>query len=125
MRCVDQADDDVTPDSFSDGGAWLNSARAIDHGLAPAAEGADVVGGESTRPGALLVPPPDELSRVLPVVRELACLVRGARELDEVVEVPVADGLPQFRHGAVGVVARAVDVERLAVLAERHVAAAR
>jgi len=73
-RCLVMGILNVTPDSFSDGGAYSSPARAIDHGLALAAEGADIVdvGGESTRPGALPVPPAEELSRVLPVVRELA-----------------------------------------------------
>ncbi len=68
----------VTPDSFSDGGCWLDHARAVEHGLAMAAEGADVVdvGGESTRPGAGPVAEDEELRRVLPVVAALAPHVR-------------------------------------------------
>jgi len=64
----------VTPDSFSDGGAFLDPAAAIDHGLRLAGEGADIldVGGESTRPGADPVSEQEELRRVVPVVRELA-----------------------------------------------------
>jgi dihydropteroate synthase len=64
----------VTPDSFSDGGAFLDPAAAVAHGLRLAAEGADIldVGGESTRPGARPVPEAEELRRVVPVVRELA-----------------------------------------------------
>jgi len=64
----------VTPDSFSDGGRYLDPGRAIEHGLALAAEGADVidVGGESTRPGAEPVPAAEELRRVIPVVERLA-----------------------------------------------------
>jgi dihydropteroate synthase len=64
----------VTPDSFSDGGRFLDHEAAIAHGLALRAEGADVldVGGESTRPGAAPVPEEVELARVLPVVRELS-----------------------------------------------------
>lgn len=64
----------VTPDSFSDGGMWFDSERAVAHGLALAAEGADVldVGGESTRPGAAAVTESEELRRVLPVIRGLA-----------------------------------------------------
>jgi dihydropteroate synthase len=64
----------VTPDSFSDGGRYLDRAAAIRRGLELAAEGADIVdvGGESTRPGAERVPPDVEAERVLPVVRELA-----------------------------------------------------
>jgi dihydropteroate synthase len=63
----------VTPDSFSDGGRWFDSDAAIEHGLALAAEGADVVdvGGESTRPGAVRPDLAEELRRVVPVVRAL------------------------------------------------------
>lgn len=64
----------VTPDSFSDGGLWLDAARAIAHGVDMAAAGAEIidVGGESTRPGAEPVAVADELARVVPVVEELA-----------------------------------------------------
>lgn len=64
----------VTPDSFSDGGAYLDRDAAVRHGLRLLAEGADLldVGGESTRPGAGRVPEQVELDRVLPVVAELA-----------------------------------------------------
>ena len=64
----------VTDDSFSDGGRYLDAERAVQHGLALAAEGAAIVdvGGESTRPGAVRVDPGVETSRVLPVVKELA-----------------------------------------------------
>lgn len=64
----------TTPDSFSDGGAWLEEPAAVRHGLAMAADGADLVdvGGESTRPGAGRVDAAEEQRRVLPVVRALA-----------------------------------------------------
>ena len=64
----------VTGDSFSDGGRWLDPARALDHALAMRADGADFidVGGESTRPGAQPVPAEVELARVVPVVEALA-----------------------------------------------------
>ncbi len=64
----------VTPDSFSDGGRWLDGPAAIAHGLELATHGADIVdvGGESTRPGADRPPVAEELRRVLSVVRELA-----------------------------------------------------
>ena len=63
----------VTPDSFSDGGQYLDPARAVEHGLELARQGADWidVGGESTRPGAQPVPVEEELRRVLPVIRTL------------------------------------------------------
>jgi len=63
----------VTPDSFSDGGAYLDPERAVEHALSLTCAGADVldVGGESTRPGSLPVPEEEELRRVLPVLRRL------------------------------------------------------
>ena len=64
----------VTPDSFSDGGRYLEPRAATEHGLQLLEEGADLidVGGESTRPGAEPVPVEEELRRVLPVVEGLA-----------------------------------------------------
>ncbi len=64
----------VTDDSFSDGGRYLDTDRAVEHGLRLVAEGAAIidVGGESTRPGAVRVDAPVELARVIPVVEGLA-----------------------------------------------------
>ncbi|HEY6646384.1 MAG TPA: dihydropteroate synthase, partial [Mycobacterium sp.] len=64
----------VTDDSFSDGGLFLDRDRAVEHGLALAAEGAAIidVGGESTRPGATRIDPQIESGRVLPVIKALA-----------------------------------------------------
>src|SRR6516225_2922329 len=63
----------VTPDSFSDGGRYLDGAAAVAHGLELEAEGAAIldVGGESTRPGAAPVPEAEELRRVIPVIEGL------------------------------------------------------
>jgi dihydropteroate synthase len=63
----------VTPDSFSDGGRFINAPAAIEHGLGLLRQGADLVdvGGESTRPGAGRVAQDKELPRVVPVVRAL------------------------------------------------------
>jgi len=63
----------VTPDSFSDGGLFLEAERAIAHGRELAEDGADIldIGGESTRPGAEAVPADVELERVVPVVEAL------------------------------------------------------
>ncbi len=64
----------VTEDSFSDGGRYLDPDRAVRHGLALAAQGAAIVdvGGESTRPGAIRIDSQVETSRIVPVVKELA-----------------------------------------------------
>lgn len=64
----------VTPDSFSDGGRYDTTERAVGHGHALIAEGADLldIGGESTRPGATRPLVAEELDRVVPVIRELA-----------------------------------------------------
>jgi dihydropteroate synthase len=64
----------VTPDSFSDGGRFLDAAAAVAHGRALAEEGADIldVGGESTRPGAAPVSAEEELRRVVPAIEGLS-----------------------------------------------------
>jgi dihydropteroate synthase len=64
----------VTPDSFSDGGRFLDADAAVEHGLRLAGEGADIldIGGESTRPGAEPVGADEELRRVVPVIERLA-----------------------------------------------------
>jgi dihydropteroate synthase len=64
----------VTDDSFSDGGLYLDADRAVEHGLQLAADGAAIidVGGESTRPGAVRIDPRVETARVVPVVKALA-----------------------------------------------------
>ena len=63
----------VTPDSFSDGGLYLDPQAAVDHGLRLAEQGADLidVGGESTRPGAKPVPAAEQIRRVVPVISGL------------------------------------------------------
>ena len=63
----------VTPDSFTDGGTYLNQEHAIAHGQKLLEDGADILdlGGESTRPGASSVNPDEEIRRVLPVITEL------------------------------------------------------
>ncbi|MBM4018785.1 MAG: dihydropteroate synthase [Planctomycetes bacterium] len=73
-RCALVGVVNVTPDSFSDGGRFLDPQTAVRHGRRLAAAGADIldIGGESTRPGADPVPEEEELARVLPVIRALA-----------------------------------------------------
>lgn len=64
----------VTPDSFSDGGAYFEPASAIEHGLALRADGADIldIGGEATNPSAMQIDAAEELRRVVPVIEALA-----------------------------------------------------
>jgi dihydropteroate synthase len=88
----------VTPDSFSDGGAFLARGRAVARAIAMAAEGADIidVGGESTRPGAQPVPVQQELDRVIPVIETLRAAVAIPISVDtakpEVMRAAVAAG---------------------------------
>lgn len=81
----------VTPDSFSDGGRWLDPDTAIAHGLDLVAQGADLidVGGESTRPGAQRIDPGEELRRVIPVIEGL--VAEGVRVSVDTMRAVVAD----------------------------------
>jgi dihydropteroate synthase len=74
----------VTPDSFSDGGRFFDSERAIEQGERLASDGADLldVGGESTRPFSDPIPAEEELRRVIPVIRELAKRARIPISID-------------------------------------------
>ncbi|AII09360.1 dihydropteroate synthase [Rhodococcus wratislaviensis] len=88
----------VTPDSFSDGGRYLDTAAAVEHALSLVAEGADLldVGGESTRPGSRPPSVADEIARVIPVVQELAELTSVPISVDtsrpDVMRAAVAAG---------------------------------
>jgi len=74
----------VTPDSFSDGGQYLDPEKAIDHGLALLAEGADIIdiGGESSRPGSDPVPAEEEARRILPVIKGLRKRTKALLSVD-------------------------------------------
>ncbi|MDA3924591.1 MAG: dihydropteroate synthase [Kiritimatiellae bacterium] len=74
----------VTPDSFSDGGLYLDTAAAVEHAHQMIDEGADIidVGGESTRPGAQSVSIADELKRVIPVIKALKTAVKVPVSID-------------------------------------------
>jgi dihydropteroate synthase len=74
----------VTPDSFSDGGLYLETGTAVEHALALEGAGADIldIGGESTRPGAQPTPPRVELERVLPVLEKLRGRVKIPISID-------------------------------------------
>jgi len=74
----------VTPDSFSDGGRYLDSAAAVAHALKLVEQGAEIldIGGESTRPGAQPVSEAEELRRVIPVIQQLAARVKIPLSID-------------------------------------------
>lgn len=87
----------ITPDSFSDGGAFLTAAAAIAHGLQLRAAGAAIldVGGESTRPGAAPVDEQEEMRRVIPVIEALAaqgCVVSVDTRKPQVMRAALAAG---------------------------------
>jgi dihydropteroate synthase len=127
----------VTPDSFSDGGAFDDAAQAVDHGRRLAAEGASIldVGGESTRPGADPVGVEEELRRVLPVIAGLSAVARVSVDTMKlsVAEAAVDAGatyvndVTAFRHDPELAGPRYVDVvsEVKAFLTERMEAAVR
>jgi dihydropteroate synthase len=74
----------LTPDSFSDGGLWMDPERAVARAMAMAEEGADIIdiGGESTRPGSLPVSEDEELRRVMPVIERLAACLNVPLSID-------------------------------------------
>ena len=74
----------VTPDSFYEGGRFLDPAAAVEHGLALVSQGAEIIdiGGESTRPGAEPVAPAEEMRRVLPVIKGLAARIKVPVSID-------------------------------------------
>jgi len=97
----------VTPDSFSDGGAFFDTEAAIDHGLRLLSEGAHIldVGGESTRPGSEAVSADEEMRRVVPVIEKLvaanarvsidtskACVARAALDAGAVIINDITGG---------------------------------
>jgi dihydropteroate synthase len=115
-RCLVMGVLNVTPDSFSDGGLFLDSDRAVAHGLALARDGADLVdvGGESTRPGAQRIDLEVELARIVPVVTGLVAggaavsidtmrpeVAEAAVELGACVVNDVSGGLADARMHAV------------------------
>ena len=110
----------VTPDSFSDGGRWDTTERAVAHGLELLGDGADVldIGGESTRPGATRPLVAEELDRVVPVIREL--VAAGATVSVDTMRAEVAEAALAAGAGIVNDVSGGLaDPRILEVVAER------
>lgn len=89
----------VTPDSFSDGGEFLDPEKAVEHAIEMAESGADIIdiGGVSSRPGSKKVSIQEEIERVLPVVREVCSKIDRPVSIDtvnaEVAELAIAAGV--------------------------------
>jgi len=112
----------VTPDSFSDGGHYLEPTRAIAHGLELARQGADWidVGGESTRPGSLGVTAEEELRRVLPVIRGLRRQRRAVPISIDTTKAEVAEQALRAGASIINDVSGLRFDSRLAEVARRH-----
>jgi len=105
----------VTPDSFSDGGQFLDAERALAHGLQMVAEGAAVidVGGESTRPGSDPVPTTEQIRRVIPVIEGLA----------KQVDVPISIDTRDVDVARAALVAGAAIINDITALSDERMAA--
>jgi dihydropteroate synthase len=90
----------VTPDSFSDGGKYFNTKKAVSYGLKMLKEGADIIdiGGESTRPGAEPVSATEELNRIIPVIEKILNKRENAVISVDTTKVKVAGAA--LKHGA-------------------------
>jgi dihydropteroate synthase len=114
----------VTPDSFSDGGAFLDRDAAIEHGLRLAFEGADLldIGGESTRPGAEPVPERVERGRVIPVIEGIRARGEAVRiSIDTSKAAVAAAALDAGAEYVNDVTALRGDPDMAALVAERGV----
>lgn len=112
----------VTPDSFSDGGCFLDTERAIEHGLELAKQGADWidVGGESTRPGSKPISVMEEVRRVLPVIRGLHRKLPSLPLSIDTTKADVAEASIQAGASIINDVSGLRFDARLADVARRH-----
>lgn len=111
----------VTPDSFSDGGKFLNADRAIEQALAMERSGADLIdiGGESTRPGSDGTPAKEELARVLPVLRGLGGVLKVPISIDTQ-KVEVAEAALGLGVEIINDISGLKYDRKMAALAARH-----
>jgi dihydropteroate synthase len=103
----------VTPDSFSDGGQFFDTEKAIEHGLQMAAEGAAIidVGGESTRPGSKPISAKEQIRRVVPVIKTLC----------EKVDVPISIDTYNFEVATAALEAGAATINDITALSDEGV----
>ena len=110
----------VTPDSFSDGGRFLQPSAAVDHALRLIADGADIIdlGGESSRPGSDGISAEEELHRVLPVLRQLRKLLPEVPISVDTTKADVAREVLAAGADIINDVSGLSDPEMIAVLRE-------
>jgi dihydropteroate synthase len=113
----------VTPDSFSDGGLYFDTGKAVKRGLELAAEGADIIdiGGESTRPGAESISIDEELKRVIPVIRELRRQTQILISIDSYKSQVVKAALDEGADIVNDISAFRFDPDLISIVAERNV----
>ena len=111
----------VTPDSFSDGGKFVNFRDAVSHGKKMIDDGADIIdiGGESTRPGSLPVTAEEEIKRVIPVVRELSKIKRAVISIDTM-KAKVAEAAIKSGASMINDVSALRHDKKMAKVAGRH-----
>jgi len=104
----------VTPDSFSDGGQFLDPEAAVEHGVRMAAQGAALidVGGESTRPGSKPVPPAEQIRRIVPVIGALA----------ERIDIPISIDTTDFEVARAALLAGASILNDITALSDARMA---
>ncbi|MBN2216142.1 MAG: dihydropteroate synthase [Pirellulales bacterium] len=113
----------VTPDSFSDGGCFMDPMAAVDHALRLVDAGADLVdvGGESTRPGAAPVGADEELRRVVPVVQQLAARIDVPISIDTSKAVVAREAIAAGAEAINDVTGLAGDSEMMSLAVEMGV----
>jgi len=118
--CVVMGVLNVTPDSFSDGGQFFDSGRAVERGLQMAADGAAIidVGGESTRPGSASVSDDEQIERVVPVIKALCKKINVPISIDTY-KLEVAKAALEAGAGMINDITALGD-ERMAELAAEH-----
>jgi dihydropteroate synthase len=120
VGCVVMGILNVTPDSFSDGGKFFDSGRAVERGLQMAADGAAIidVGGESTRPGSASVSDDEQIERVVPVIKALRKKIDVPISIDTY-KLEVAKAALEAGAGMINDITALSD-ERMAELAAEH-----
>ncbi len=118
--CVVMGVLNVTPDSFSDGGQFFDTERAVERGLQMAADGAAIIdiGGESTRPGSALVSADEQIGRVVPVIKALCKKIDVPISIDTY-KLEVAKAALEAGAGMMNDITALSD-ERMAELAAEH-----